>query len=159
MAKIAGGVALLSAVVFLLAIAVSPSLRARCFPTDLAAGRPWTVPNSQDGYPSSGNGPSSAGNTLFHTTSLDSPSVEIQLDGEHVIRKIVVVNRADCCQERALPLNVEILGSAGWKLIAQRRAAFSTWEYDVEPVRASVIRVRRPGSGYFHLKRISVYGQ
>jgi hypothetical protein len=70
-----------------------------------------------------------------------------------------VDNRTDCCQERALPLNFEIFDGKGWRLVAQRRAAFSVWKVDVAPVRARRVRFRRPGTGYFHLKRVSVYGQ
>jgi hypothetical protein len=71
----------------------------------------------------------------------------------------VVENRADCCKERALPLNFEVYRNGGWQLVAQRRAPFSTWSYDLKPVRASRVRVLRPGQNFLHLKRISVYGR
>jgi len=143
----------------LLACAASPSVRARAFPRDLADGRPWQVSSTDPGYPSSGNGPSTDKPALFHTAFVDTPFVEIDLGAEHLIRQVVIENRADCCQERALPLDVEILDGATWRLVAQRRSPFSTWRYDLDPVRAQCVRVLRPGSGYFHLKRISIYGE
>ena len=105
-----------------LACAVSPALRVRLFPRDLARRRPWVASSADPGYASSGNGPSSSGPLFFHTTSSDHPWLEIDLGAEHLIRSVLVKNRADCCQKRALPLNVEILDGQSWKLIGS--AAF-----------------------------------
>lgn len=141
------------------AAAASSAFRARLFPRDLAAGRPWSTRSGGQGLPASGVGTSSDDNFFFHTAAVKNPSVEIDLGGEHVVRGIRVDNRSDCCQERALPLDVEVWDGSGWRLIAERRAAFKVWKYDVGPVRTSKIRFRHPGTGYLHLKRISVYGQ
>jgi hypothetical protein len=138
---------------------VSIDMRARFFPRDLAAGRPWIASNADLGYPSSGDGPSTDGPTFFHTTFLDRPWVEIDLGREHIISGFLVENRKDCCQERALPLNFEVFDGQNWQLVAQRRAPFSTWSCDIEPVRARKVRFLRPGQNFFHLRRISVYGQ
>ena len=139
--------------------ALSAGFRARLFPRDLAAGRPWDAGTGDLGLPANGVGPQSDGPLFFHTRLVQNPALAIDLGGEHVIRSVLVENRADCCQERALPLNVEIWNGSAWQLIAQRRAAFNVWKYDVGPVRASKIRFRHPGTDYFHLKRVSVYGQ
>jgi len=148
-----------TALLVALACAVSSNLRHRLFPEDLAAGKPWTVTDSEPDMPSRGNGPSTDGSHFFHTRHVDSPFVEIDLGAMHTLRSVRIDNRADCCQERTLPLNVEIFDGTRWQLIAQRRAAFSVWRYDVDPVRARLVRVRRPGANFFHLKRISIYGQ
>lgn len=152
----AGLVALLSTAVVAM---VSPAARRRLFPRDLAAGRPWTASSADQGLPATGTGPSSEGNLFFHTLNEHDPFVEIDLGGEHVVRGVRIDNRVDCCQERAPPLNVEIWTGTGWQLIAQRRTVFEVWRSDVGPVRTSKIRFRRPGESYFHLRRISVYGQ
>ncbi|MBN2574817.1 MAG: hypothetical protein JXP73_09650 [Deltaproteobacteria bacterium] len=141
------------------AIALSPRLRAKLFPRDLAVGRPWVASGHDLGLPASGTGPSSDGPAFFHTTVMQDPSVEIDLGDEHLVRAVRVDNRADCCQERALPLNVEAWDGSAWRLIAQRRSAFTVWRHDVAPVRARRIRFRRLGTGYFHLKRVSIYGE
>lgn len=137
----------------------SVDLRARFFPRDLAAGRPWVALNAEPGYRASGSGPSTDGPILFHTSFAERPWIEIDLGGEHTISGFVVENRADCCKERALPLNFEVFRDGGWQLVAQRRAPFSTWNHDVSPLRASRVRVLRPGRNFLHLKRISVYGR
>lgn len=137
----------------------SVGLRARFFPRDLAAHRPWVAINAEPGYPSSGTGPSTDGPLLFHTTFIDGPWIEIDLGGDHTLTGFQVENRADCCKERALPLNVEVFRNGAWQLVAQRRAPFSTWSYDLAPVHASRVRLVRPGRNFFHLKRISVYGR
>jgi hypothetical protein len=147
------------ALVLLAGCLVSPSFRTRIFPRDLAEGQPWMTTSSEQGMPTSGLGPSSEGNMFFHTASSLRPWVEIDLGAMHVIRKVRVENRADCCKERALPLNVEILEGDTWRLIAQRRTPFTVWSYDVGSVRARKIRLLRPGTNFFHLKRISVFGQ
>jgi len=163
MAVSAGVVALALVVLGYAALAVgsvfSVDLRARFFPRDLAANRPWVASNAEAGYPASGTGPSTDGPVLFHTSFVDRPWIEIDLGGDHTLSGFRVENRADCCKERALPLNVEVFRDGGWQLVAQRRAPFSTWSYDLPLVRTSRVRVLRPGRSFLHLKRISVYGR
>jgi len=159
LAVIASALAVVAAIVLALGCAVSPNLRGRMFPSDLAAGKPWIVNSTAYGHPTSGFGPSSEGPLFFHTDAVNGPFVEIDLGAEHVIRSIEVENRTDCCKERALPLDVKVLKGDTWQLVAERRAWFSIWSYDISPVRAQKIRFERPGNEVFHLKRISVYGQ
>jgi hypothetical protein len=138
---------------------LSTSMCARFFPRDLAAGRPWLASNADHGYSPSGTGPSSDALAFFHTSVLDRPWVEIDLGSEHIITGVMVENRKDCCKERALPLNFEVFDGQNWQLVVQRRTSFTTWTCDFEPVRARKVRLLRPGQGYFHLRRISVYGR
>ena len=158
-ARSTGLLAVATLLIVLAVSAISQDFRARLFPRDLAQGRPWTASSADPGYAASGVGPSSDGPLFFHTTFLNHPSVEIDLGAEHVIRGILVENRSDCCQERALPLNVEIFDGSAWQLVAQRRAAFATWKYDLGPVRARKVRLLHAGTDFLHLKRVSIYGQ
>jgi hypothetical protein len=159
LARLLGTCAAAMIVLLLAGSLISPSLRARLFPRDLAQGRPWTASSADSGYAASGVGPSSDKPAFFHTTFFDHPWVEIDLGAEHVIRSILVENRADCCRDRALPLNFEVFNGGTWRLVTQRRAAFSTWNDSFDPVRASKVRLRHAGTNFFHLKRISIYGQ
>jgi hypothetical protein len=159
LAVVAAGLGTAVVILLLLASAVSPNVRARIFPRDLAAGRPWTVSSTEHGFPTSGVGPSTDKNNFFHTGNVDSPYLEIDLGAEHLLRRVVVENRPDCCQLRALPLNIEVLVGSTWRLVAQRRTAFVKWDYDIDPIRAQRVRVRRPGQDFFHLRRVSIYGQ
>jgi hypothetical protein len=159
LAVIASALAVATAIILLVGCAISPNLRGRLFPRDLAAGRPWFASSAAFGVPGTGLGPASDKDLFFHTAAVADPYVEIDLGAEHVIRSLLVENRADCCKERALPLDVRILKGGTWQLVAERRSPFSTWQYDIAPVRARKIRFQRPGTECFHLKRISVYGQ
>jgi hypothetical protein len=156
---VAGELVLAGCLFAVLASAVSPSVRHRLFPQDLAKGKPWVVRDADSRVLFEGDGPASKDVHLFHSDNIENPSLEIDLGAEHVIRSIRIDNRSDCCKERALPLNVEIFDGSTWRLIAQRRSYFTTWSYDVDPVRARLVRVRRPGRNFFHLKRVSIYGQ
>ncbi len=159
LAVLAGALIAVAAIVLAVGCAASPDLRGRLFPRDLAAGKPWVASSSAFGVPASGFGPSSREQLFFHTGAVTNPYVDIDLGAEHTIRSIEVENRSDCCKARALPLDVKILDGGTWHLVAERRAYFSTWSYDITPVRAQTIRFERPGTDFFHLKRISVYGQ
>jgi hypothetical protein len=159
LAVLAGEVAVAVCLFVLIGCALSLDLRRRLFPEDLARGKPWIVRDADSGILFRGDDLSTKDTHFFHTNDVDNPSLEIDLGAAHLIRSIRIDNRADCCKERALPLNVEVLDGTTWRLIAQRRSFFSTWSYDVEPVRARMVRIRRPGKNFFHLKRISIYGQ
>jgi hypothetical protein len=159
LAVFASALAVATVLVLLVGCALSPHWKGRLFPRDLAAGKPWVTNSTAYGLPASGFGPSSSEPLFFHTGIINNPHVDIDLGAEHTIRSIEVENRPDCCQERALPLDVKVLVGETWQLVAERRAYFSTWSYDITPVRAQKIRFERPGSSVFHLKRISVYGQ
>jgi hypothetical protein len=159
LAVLAGEVTVVACVIVLLGCAFSPALRQRLRPDDLAQGKSWTVSAAESGVLFRGDDPSSKGVHFFHTENVENPSLEIDLGAQHLIQGIRIDNRADCCKERALPLNVEVLDGATWRLIAQRRASFSSWSYNVDPVRARRVRIRRPGRNYFHLKQVSIYGQ
>jgi hypothetical protein len=159
LAVMASALAVATVVVLLVGCAISPNLKGRLFPRDLAAGKPWVTNSTAFGLPASGFGPSTSEPLFFHTGNINKPHVDIDLGADYTIRGIEVENRSDCCKERALPLDVKVLVGETWQLVAERRAYFTTWSYDITPVRARKIRFERPGSEVFHLKRISVYGQ
>jgi hypothetical protein len=151
--------ALVVALAAAIACGASPRLRRHWFPADLAAGRPWRVSSSWNGYPTQGIGPSSAAPIFFHTQETDRPWLEIELGGEHLIRSVTLVNRTDCCQMRAVPIDVLVPDGNSWRLIAERRSPFKSWSRDVAPVRARLVRVQLPGFGILHLNKVSIYGE
>jgi hypothetical protein len=140
---------------------ISPSLRTRLFPPDLAAGAPWVASSAVAPNPISGVGPSAPPRQglFFHTQPSEHPWIEIDLRARRVIRSIEVANRSDCCEERALPLNFEIFDDAKqtWRFVVQRRAGFGVWSRSFPPVVARRVRLRLGGTGLLHLRRISVY--
>jgi len=158
----AGLAALVLALLVLLACLISPAVRMRLFPRDLAAGRRWVTSSAMAPYNlHSGVGPRAGKDQdfFFHTDSTDHPWVEIDLGKPRTIRSLLVENRRDCCWERALPLNFEIedLETHQWRKVAQRRAGFHVWTHQIKPVTARHVRFRLAGVGMFHLRRISLY--
>ncbi len=156
-AALAASVASIVLVVCLL----SPAARARLFPPDLCAHRPWFASSAAPPNSLSGIGPSTTtADLFFHTTVSDHPWIEIDLGAPRTIRSLLIENRRDCCEDRALPINLEILDEARgkWRVVAQRRAGFYVWTHSFAPVRARRVRVRlAAASGILHLKRISLY--
>jgi hypothetical protein len=151
--------AALSLAGILLAAALSPRVQARLFPRNLARGRAWTASSADAGAALRGVGPSTHAPFFFATTSSDHPWLQIDLGRERLIRSFRVENRTDCCENAALPLNIEILDGNAWRLVAQRRSPFAVWNYDVRPVRAQQVRVRLAGSGSLRLRAIAVFGE
>jgi len=146
----------LSLVIGLLSWA-SPTVRSVFFPPDQAARASWQLSSSFPGLPASGIGARSDGDLFFHTTEEMNPSVVLSFSRTVTVRRVRIHNREDCCQERALPLNVESLGPDGEEMLCQRRAPFQSWTCHVPGVRTKSLRIRHPGFGTLHLKAIEVY--
>jgi hypothetical protein len=144
-------------VMALLVASVVPPVRHWLFPRDVARNASWVASSAFPGHPRAGVGPWSEGPFFVHTASEAHPWVAITLPRVARLRKIRIENRSDCCQEREIPLNVEI-DDAGGSLICQRHAPFSTWTcYPKQPVRASTIRISLPAGGMLHLRKVAVF--
>ncbi len=158
---LAAASALAIALLVLLACLLSPALRARLFPRDLAAGRPWVASGAMPPSRRSGTGPSttSKADFFFQTYPSDHPWIAVDLGTPRTIRSLLVENRRDCCWERALPLDVEVLDLDGrkWRRVAQRRSGFHVWTHEIAPVSARHVRFRLAAVGTLHLRRISLY--
>jgi hypothetical protein len=160
LAGLAAGLLAVVALVLVLACLVSPGLRGRLFPRDLAARASWVASSAMPPNPIRGVGPATSAHALFfHSLVSDHPWIEIDLGAVRVIRSLHIENRSDCCQDRALPINLEVLDEARaqWRVVAQRRSAFDVWTRSFPAVRARRVRVRLAGSGILHLRRISLY--
>jgi hypothetical protein len=130
------------------------------FPRDLAAGRPWLASSAFPPARRGGVGPRARRKDyFFHTLPSDHPWVEVDLGTPKMIRSLLVENRSDCCWERALPLDVEVLDldTKTWRRVAQRRSGFHVWTHELAPVSARHVRFRLGGVGILHLRRISLY--
>jgi F5/8 type C domain len=151
--------ALALAVLVLVACLVSPRVRARLLPRDLAAGRPWVASSAMPPSRRSGVGPSARNDFFFQTYPSDRPWIDIDLGTPRTIRSLRVDNRRDCCWERALPLDVEVLDldTKRWRKVAQRRAGFHVWTHEIAPVTVRHVRFRLAAVGTLHLRRIALY--
>jgi len=160
MGALAAPLVLAVVLVLLIGSEVSPGLRARLAPRDLAAGRPWSASSAVPSHVRGGIGPSTvAKGPFFHTQPSDHPWIEIDLGAPRTIRRLQVENRPDCCQTNGLPLNFDVFdeSSGTWRTLTQRRAGFMVWTDEFRAVRARRVRLQVAGFGILHLRRISLY--
>jgi hypothetical protein len=93
----------------------------------------------------------------FHTAR--GGTATLDLGTVHEISRVVVYNRADCCQDRAVPMKLEISQDATkYQQIAVRDRSFDAWTVDFPPARARYVRLvstnpRMP----FHLSEVEIY--
>ncbi|HTQ05969.1 MAG TPA: discoidin domain-containing protein [Polyangiaceae bacterium] len=94
---------------------------------------------------------------FFHTLEDDRPWVEIDLGGKRKFSAIKIVNREDCCGERAVPLAVEVSNDRKtWREVARREDTFNTWYAEFPTVSAHYVRAISLHKTLFHLRRFSV---
>jgi uncharacterized membrane protein len=129
---------------------------------NLAARAHWRASSA---YPYEGSAQTGIGehwpvaghNIFFHTREENSPWIEFDLGKEAVVHRFEVVNRGDCCQERAVPLVVEIgTDAAHWVEVANRTQVFSTWSEDFAPQSARYVRFRVPRETVLHFASVDV---
>jgi hypothetical protein len=142
----------------LVASGVSPAARAWLFPPDLGAVASWTARSADSGGVGSGRSTRSHAGFFMHTQSQDRPWVLITLPRLAKVREVRIWNRSDCCQERTIPLNVEVPAGDGWRLICQRRSPFSSWPcHPKSPEVTRQIRIEIPQTAILHLQRVAIY--
>ena len=72
--------------------------------------------------------------------------------------RVRVLNRDDCCAERAIPLVVEVsLDRHGWHEVARRKDQFEDWTAKFSPVSARYVRLRVPRRSILHLKSVRIF--
>jgi hypothetical protein len=94
---------------------------------------------------------------FFHTLEDDPPWLEIDLGTKKRFSAIKLVNREDCCGERAIPLAIEISNDhKTWREITRRTEPFTTWHQSFAPANARYVRVVGLRKTALHLKRFAV---
>lgn len=135
----------------LTALALLVSLAVHLFtPRDLAEGQPWRASSALPAV--------FTAKVLFHTKEELSPWFEIDLGRSKRVQSLYIKNRADCCQERALPLVAEVSNDrSNWQVVARRDSLFLLWEPSFPPVDAHYLRLRVLRSTSFHLEQVKVF--
>lgn len=117
---------------------------------DLAEGQPWRTSSAL----AAAFGPT----MLFHTNEELSPWFEIDLGRAKPVRRLYVANRADCCQERAIPLVAEVSNDrSNWQQVARTESPFLLWEPSFPAVDARYLRLRVPRFTFLHLLQVKVF--
>jgi hypothetical protein len=125
---------------------------------DVAVGKPWEVSSRWGG---GCNSPEQRCEDspyfFFHTTQENDPFLIIDLSAPTRISGVKVENRPDCCQERAVPLVVEVsTDKQRWTEVAQRKSDFSSWKASFPAVEARYVKLHVPRVTNLHLKRVRV---
>ncbi|HKY38373.1 MAG TPA: discoidin domain-containing protein [Polyangiaceae bacterium] len=147
--------AVLPVVALVYVASVAPrALEARA---DLAVGKAWKTSSSHG--PDCVSPQQSCGQRyFFHTHQNDGPWVEIDLARNERISKVRVLNRTDCCWERAAPLVIEVsTDRQNWKQVGKNTAAFRDWRATFEPTSARYVRLRVARRSVLHLDAVRVF--
>lgn len=96
---------------------------------------------------------------FFHTRQENTPWLMLDLKQDRKFSSLEIVNRKDCCRERANPLNVLVSRDGkNWELVAQRKTEFSTFAPNFPEVSARYIRLEIPKpASILHLARVRVF--
>jgi hypothetical protein len=148
---------LVAAVLVVLFMAFN-SLRRAMQGADLLANKPWVASSKAfECRPKDMECGGARSAMFFHTTEEEKPWVEFDMGAPQSFTRIEVVNREDCCPERAVPLIVEVSDDkAKWREIARRTDSFREWETTVAPTTARYVRLRVDRRTSFHLVRVSL---
>jgi hypothetical protein len=130
------------------------------FSSDLASGKKWTASSQMEIWSDSGKITDEPGDQiLFHTKEEESPWFMIDLEAPTSVSSVDVLNRRDCCGERAIPLVVELSADGKtWREVARRDEPFSVWKATFTAQDARYVRLRVPRKTHLHLSRIGVHG-
>lgn len=118
----------------------------------------WTASSTAFGFGASGvlgdHGPL---DLVFHTDLEWRPSVTIDLLEARTIHSVKVTNRADCCDERCLPLLVDVAGDdKHFVEVGHRTEPFAVWRADFPPRRARYVKLWVDARTYFHLGGVEI---
>lgn len=143
----------------------------RALRPQLAANAPWRVSSAAPGFPVRGTGGSSlraraptlvpdvAAETslFFHTDMEASPWIEFDLGRVRSLHRLRLVNRADCCWERAAPLVIELsTDRKHYREVARRDELFYDWSTSLGGEQGRYVRVRSLRPTVLHLIRVEV---
>ncbi len=141
-------------------LAVTPKLAWYAVHPDLAPDAPWTASSAAAGYASTGRGfapPDFKIPVFFHTEVEPSPSVTFDLARVVDVRAVTVVNRGDCCDDRAVPMVIEVSeDNASWTEVAQRRETFRRWDARFTRTAARWVRLRSTRRTHLHLESVAI---
>ena len=118
----------------------------------------WRASSNVGGWSIKGKlGDRRAFDLMMHTRKELRPWLEIDLGASRTIHQVEVVNRWDCCGERALPLVIEVgSGDGQWTEVARRTKAFDTWTAAFPARPARYVRLHVDAKTELHLQGVRV---
>ena len=154
--RVGGALAALTAALFL----ANAAIEARR--PDLVPNAHWTASSNEGGWSATGvgtNGPHGSANVFFHTQPESNPWLEFDLGSMKTISRVLIENRTDCCQERAVPLILETSNDRRtWTEAARQTDQFTTWEKKFRPaLHGRYVRARVPRLSALHLAQFEIH--
>jgi hypothetical protein len=121
---------------------------------NLAADRPFRTSSSWSGCA----GDVLCVGLLFCGDPSDSnPWIEFDLGLPKKVHRVDITNRGDCCQDRAIPLLVEVGNDrTNWSEVARQDKEFKSWTAKFAPRVARYVRLRVPRQTVFHLQEVAI---
>jgi hypothetical protein len=94
----------------------------------------------------------------FHTMDGGQQWVVIDLGKARKFDKIVVYNRPDGYEERAVPLKIEVSNdNTNWTQIAERKETFDKWTVKGLKAEGRYVRLKNTPPNFFHLGEVEIY--
>jgi hypothetical protein len=123
---------------------------------NLAEGKPFRLSSNFSGWTACLAQNNCMG-LMFHTETESAPWIEFDLGAPRKVSRIEVINRSDCCADRAVPLIIELsTDQTSWTQVARRDAEFGTWTAKFHPKVARYVRLKTLKRTALHLKSIAV---
>lgn len=126
---------------------------------DLGAGKPWHASSFYPGFPGSGAKPVKPKEGAFFATNDEvNPWWIIDLQAPKLLGSVTIVNRTDCCPDRAVPLVLELSADGqNWREVARRVDTFRTWKPSFAPSKARYVRLRALRRTLLHFKDVRIH--
>lgn len=126
---------------------------------DLGAGKPWHASSAYPGFPGSGAKPVKPTEGAFFATNDDvNPWWIIDLQAPQRLGSVTIVNRSDCCPDRAVPLALELSADGQkWREVARRTDTFRSWKPSFAPTTARYVRLRALRRTLLHFKDVRIH--
>jgi hypothetical protein len=141
-----------------LAVAVYATAVRQRLPPNLAEGRSWKTSSTWAICDPAHLWCGGAGTAiLFHTQEEQSPWAEMDLGSPRNISRVDIRNRIDCCQERAVPLIIEVSDDErNWNVVARQDDQFVEWTAKFPPKVARYLRLRVPRRTMLHVEYVGI---
>jgi len=118
----------------------------------------WTASSATEGFSTTGTlGKVGPFQLLFHTEQEDGPWVVIDLVKLRPVHSISIRNREDCCDERCLPLVIEVAGDdQQFVEVARQEKTFDDWKVELPARKSRYVRLRAEATTMLHLREIKI---
>lgn len=150
----------LSAVLFVLFVAFIGAVIGRGAGeerADLARGKAWKASSTMGGCRSPKQSCGETPMYFFHTLEEANPWLEIDLGSRETVSAVRLLNRKDCCPDRAIPLVVELSDDhVNYREVGRRTKSFMSHRVDFPAQSARWVRVRALRKTWLHLRGVLV---